>query len=76
LRKLVLVLIASLLMGVVIHFAALYLAPYLKDAWLLVRAGSLALLILTGLITFAIFAQISGGADLAGMTKALTRRNT
>ncbi|CTQ56928.1 putative peptidoglycan biosynthesis protein MurJ [Roseibium album] len=76
LRKLVLVLIASLLMGVTIHFAALYLAPYLTDTWLAIRAASLTLLILIGMVTFGAFAQLSGGADLVGMTKALTRRNT
>ncbi|POF32968.1 murein biosynthesis integral membrane protein MurJ [Roseibium marinum] len=76
LRRLVLVLLASLFMGAVLHFAALYLAPYLTDSWLAIRAASLALLILLGMVTFALFTQLSGGADLAGMLKALTRRNT
>ncbi|MCV0424712.1 MAG: murein biosynthesis integral membrane protein MurJ [Roseibium sp.] len=76
LRRLVLVLLASLLMGMVIHFAALYLAPYLTDRWLAVRVASLAALVAIGILTFALFAQISGGANLLGMLKALTRRNT
>ncbi|KZM51253.1 murein biosynthesis integral membrane protein MurJ [Labrenzia sp. OB1] len=76
LRRLVLVLLASLFMGAILHFAALYLAPYLTDGWLIIRAASLALLILLGMVTFALFTQLSGGADLAGMLKALTRRNT
>ncbi|WP_299819494.1 murein biosynthesis integral membrane protein MurJ [uncultured Roseibium sp.] len=76
LRRLVLVLLASLFMGAILHFAALYLAPYLTDSWLIIRAASLALLILLGMVTFALFTQLSGGADLAGMLKALTRRNT
>lgn len=76
LKRLVLVLIASLLMGLTIHFAALFLAPYLSDRWLIVRAASLAILVLTGIVTFMFFAQVSRGADLMGMLKALTRRNT
>jgi len=76
LRRLLLVFLASLLMGVTVHFAALYLAPYLSDTWLLVRAASLVALVLIGMVTFAVFTQVSGGSNLLGMVKALTRRNT
>nr|WP_319384892.1 murein biosynthesis integral membrane protein MurJ [uncultured Roseibium sp.] len=76
LRRLVLVLVASLLMGVAIHFAAIVLEPSLRGTWLIVRAASLGLLVLTGVVTFAVFAQLSGGADLIGMFRTLTRRNT
>ncbi|WP_305986557.1 murein biosynthesis integral membrane protein MurJ [Roseibium sp. MMSF_3544] len=76
LRQMSLVLLASLLMGVSIHFVALFLAPYLADTWLIVRVASLALIVLTGIVTFAVFTQLSGGADLLRMLKALTRRNT
>lgn len=76
LRKLVLVLLASLWMGIVIHYAADYLAPYLTDGWLLVRAASLGLLVLIGMIAFGAFAQLSGGSDLIGLAKTLKRRNT
>ncbi|MES0812423.1 murein biosynthesis integral membrane protein MurJ [Roseibium sp. SCPC15] len=76
LRRLALVLVASLLMGISIHFTALFLEPYLTSPWLAIRVASLALLVSTGIVTFAIFAQISGGADLLGMLKTLTRRNT
>lgn len=76
LRRLSLVLLASLLMGVVVYFAAQVLAPWLTDTWLLIRAASLVLLVLTGMIAFALFTQVSGGSDLLGMLKALTRRNT
>ncbi|WP_434054530.1 MAG: murein biosynthesis integral membrane protein MurJ [Roseibium sp.] len=76
LRRLVLVLLASLLMGVAIHFAAIVLEPSLSGSWLIVRAASLGLLVLTGVVTFAVFAQLSGGADLIGMFRTLTRRNT
>ncbi len=76
LRRLVLVLAASLLMGVAVHFAAVLLAPYLSDGWLLVRAASLALLVLIGIVAFALMTQLSGGADLLSMMKALRRRNT
>ncbi|MEO9773671.1 murein biosynthesis integral membrane protein MurJ [Roseibium sp.] len=76
LRRLLLVLLASLLMGLIVHFAAQYLAPSLSDAWLLVRVASLCALVLTGMAVFALFTQLSGGSDLVGMVKALTRRNT
>ncbi|MET1416330.1 murein biosynthesis integral membrane protein MurJ [Roseibium sp. HPY-6] len=76
LRRLLLVLVASLLMGLTIHFAALFLEPYLASGWLAVRAASLAALVITGIAAFVFFAQISGGADLVGMARTLTRRNT
>ncbi|MCX2724754.1 murein biosynthesis integral membrane protein MurJ [Roseibium salinum] len=76
LRRLVLVLLASLAMGVSIYFAAGLLSAYLTDPLLAVRAASLVLLVLIGMVTFSIFTQLSGGADLTGMLKALTRRNT
>ncbi|WP_420339381.1 murein biosynthesis integral membrane protein MurJ [Roseibium sp.] len=76
LRKLMLVLLASLLMGLVIHFTADALAPYLKDGWLLIRVASLGALVLIGIAVFALFAQISGGSDLVGLAKSLKRRNT
>jgi putative peptidoglycan lipid II flippase len=76
LRRLSLVLLASLLMGAVLHFAADFMAPWLTASWLAVRAASLVGLVLTGMVTFAVFTQLSGGSDLLGMLKALTRRNT
>jgi len=76
LRRLVLVFLASLLMGAVVYFAAGVMAPWLTDTWLLVRAASLVLLVLLGMVTFALFTQLSGGSNLLGMVKALTRRNT
>ncbi len=75
-RRLVLVLLASLVMGVVLHFAAIYLAPYLTGGTLALRMAGLGLLVLTGIVTFAVVAQLSGGADLVGMAKTLKRRNT
>lgn len=76
LRKLVLVLCASLLMGLVIHFAAVALAPYLSDGWLVIRAASLAVLVAAGISAFAVFAQITGGSDLISLAKSLKRGNT
>ncbi|MCK7615261.1 murein biosynthesis integral membrane protein MurJ [Roseibium sediminicola] len=76
LRRLSLVFMASLLMGVVVYFAAEALAPWLTDTWLLIRAASLVVLVLIGMITFAVVTQVSGGSNLLGMLKALTRRNT
>jgi len=76
LRKLFLVLLASLLMGGVIHYTAVLLAPYLSGGWLLMRIASLTVLVLSGMIVFAAFAQLSGGSDLIGLAKSLKRRNT
>ncbi|GAB2186368.1 murein biosynthesis integral membrane protein MurJ [Roseibium sp. LAB1] len=76
LRRLSLVVLASLLMGVAVYFAAIYMAPWLSAPWLAVRAASLVLLVLIGMVTFAMFTQLSGGSDLVGMLKALRRRNT
>lgn len=76
LGKLVLVLCASLLMGLVIHFAALALAPFLTDGWLVVRIAALAVLVTAGLAAFAIFAQVSGASDLIGHLKSLRNGNT
>lgn len=63
-------------MGVAVHFAAIYMASWLSAPWLAVRAGSLVLLVLVGMVTFAVFTQLSGGSDLVGILKALRRRNT
>ncbi len=76
LRKLVLVLLASLLMGVVVHFAAVFLAPYLAHGWLAMRAFSLLVLVVTGILAFAAFAQVTGGTDFVSLGKTLIRRNT
>ena len=76
LRKLVMVLFASILMGFVIHYCAELLAPYLRDHWLLIRVASLGALVLTGMVAFAAFAQLSGGSDLIGLAKSLRRSNT
>lgn len=75
-RKLGLILIASLLMGAVLHYCALGLSPWITGNLLLVRIGALAALIGVGMSTFVIFAQISGGSDLLGHLKTLARRNT
>ncbi|MEP2181262.1 murein biosynthesis integral membrane protein MurJ, partial [Roseibium sp.] len=58
LRKLALILLASCLMGVVIHFAAIGLAPWISGSNLLVRVAGLAALVATGAIVFAVFAQL------------------
>ncbi|MBO6758035.1 MAG: murein biosynthesis integral membrane protein MurJ [Roseibium sp.] len=75
-RKSGLILLASVLMGVVVHFAAGALGPYLSDGWLVVRVLALCALIALGMLTFAVFAQFTGGSDLIGHAKALKTRNT
>lgn len=75
-RKLGLILLASLLMGAVLHYCALWLSPWIIDSLLVVRVGALTALIGTGIFAFVVFAQVSGGSDLLGHLKALARRNT
>lgn len=76
LRRLSLVFLASVLMGVSLYFAAGFLEPYLTDGLLAVRTASLLLLVLTGAVVYGVCAQFSGGADLVRIAKALTRRNS
>ncbi len=75
-RKVALILIASLLMGVILHFSADALSAWLFGPGLPIRAAALGALVLLGMVSFALIAQITGGSDLAGHLKALKRRNT
>ncbi|NVK34210.1 MAG: murein biosynthesis integral membrane protein MurJ [Rhodobacteraceae bacterium] len=74
LRRLTFVLLASTLMGVVVHFASILMAPYLSDGWLLTRVVALGGLVLIGMLAFGLFAQITGGTDFMRHMRALKRR--
>ncbi|WP_417687252.1 murein biosynthesis integral membrane protein MurJ [Roseibium sp.] len=76
LRKLVFILLASLGMGIVIHFASIWLAPWIFGPGLPVRIGALGLLVLIGMAAFAVLVQITGGSNLVGHIKTLKRGNT
>ena len=75
-RRLSLVVIASLLMGGVIHYCAVFLSPYLASGLLVVQAPALMVLVIAGIASFAAFVQITGGSDLIALAKTLKRRNT
>lgn len=73
-RRLFMVLLASALMGVVVHFTAQMLNGYLHDGWLVLRIVSLAGLVIVGMLAFAIFAQVSGGTDFVRHWRTLKKR--
>lgn len=75
-KKLALILLASLLMGMILHFAAVGLADWLSSPGLLVRVAALAALVGVGMASFVIFAQVTGGSNLVRHMKTLTRRNS
>jgi len=76
LRKCALILVASLLMGGVVEAVSIPLAPYLDHGWLLIRIAALGALVLAGIVSFAVFVQVTGGSDLRAHLKALKTRNT
>ncbi|MTI44339.1 putative peptidoglycan lipid II flippase [Roseibium hamelinense] len=74
-RKLSLVLASSLAMGAAIHFAAIWLQPYLAHKGFLTNAPALLCLVLIGMLVFAFCVQLSGGSDLISHARSLKRRN-
>lgn len=76
LKKIALILVASLLMGIILHYTALGLNDWLFGPGLAIRAAALTGLILVGMTSFVVFAQLTGGSDLIRHAKTLTRRNS
>ncbi|MDJ0930398.1 murein biosynthesis integral membrane protein MurJ [Breoghania sp.] len=70
-----LLVLASALMGVLV-FAGYYvfLASIFTSASLLLRVGALAVLVDIGMMTFAIFIQMTGAVDLLGYFRAALKR--
>ncbi|MEJ8475015.1 murein biosynthesis integral membrane protein MurJ [Roseibium algae] len=75
-RKILLILGASVMMGVVLHYASIGLESWISASNLLSRIVGLGGLVLIGMAAFGVFAQLSGGSDLIAHAKALKRRNT
>ncbi len=73
LRKVALLFLASLLMGAAVELLSGPLAPLLTSGHLSVRLMGLLLLTGSGMAIFALFAQITGGADLIGFTRRLRK---
>ena len=74
LRKIALILLASLVMGGVIHLVSGALHPYLTGGGLLTRLAALGGLVLIGMATFAVVAQVTGGSNLVAHAKSFRRR--
>jgi len=68
------ILLASLVMGAALWFAALALAPYFATpTGLLARTGALAALVGAGLLVYAVSALVLGAVDLGQLRRLLRR---
>ncbi|ADZ72665.1 murein biosynthesis integral membrane protein MurJ [Polymorphum gilvum] len=74
LRRTSLLVLASLVMGVVVHFGALAAEHWLTAPALAVRFLTLAGLVVLGMGGFVVFVQITGATDLVGRFRTLRRR--
>jgi putative peptidoglycan lipid II flippase len=75
-RRLPLLLLASLVMGVAVYFAAWWLAPGLADRHILVRGLVLCALVGLGVAVFAAICQVAGVIDFRRVVGAVVRRRT
>jgi putative peptidoglycan lipid II flippase len=75
-RRLPLLALASLLMGVGLFFASIFLSPWLSDPRLVVQVVVIAALVAIGLALFALFSQLTGAVDLRRVLTGLRRRPT
>ncbi|WP_208976237.1 murein biosynthesis integral membrane protein MurJ [Polycladidibacter stylochi] len=73
-RRVPLLLLASVLMGGVVYLLEGALATYLWQGVFAVRFAALMALVLVGVASFALFVQLSGAVDLLGHTKRIVRR--
>ncbi len=70
-RRLPLILLAALLMGVALYFGADLVDPWLEHDSGWIRAGGLAVIVVSGIVLFAAFVQLTGAVDFR---RALRRR--
>jgi putative peptidoglycan lipid II flippase len=73
-RRLPLLALASLLMGVGLYASAMLLSPYIADGRLVTRVGVIAALVAIGLLLFALFCQLTGAVDFRDIVRRLRRR--
>lgn len=73
-RRLPLLALASLLMGVGLFFAAIFLSPWIKDPRLVVEVAVIVALVAFGGALFALFCQLTGAIDLRRVVTGLRRR--
>jgi putative peptidoglycan lipid II flippase len=73
-KRLPLILLAAILMGVCLTVATWAMAPLLAAPGLLVRAFAVGILVLGGVVIFALFCQLTGAADFRrALRTALSR---
>ncbi|MEO8667861.1 MAG: murein biosynthesis integral membrane protein MurJ [Bauldia sp.] len=75
-RRLPLLALASVLMGVGLFFAAIFLRPWIGDPDLIVEVVGLCILVAIGLVLFVAFCQITGAVDFRRIVAGLRRRPT
>ena len=76
-RRLPLILLAAVLMGVGLLLAMWLMGPMLGHASFLVRASAVGILVLAGVVLFAVFCQLTGAADFRrAIGLALNRRKS
>ncbi|WP_421725467.1 murein biosynthesis integral membrane protein MurJ [Bauldia sp.] len=63
LRRLPLIALAALLMGVCLAAAQAFMAPYIGSPAFVVRAGAVAVLVALGVVVFALFCQWTGAVN-------------
>ncbi len=73
-RRLPLLALASLLMGICLAVAVRLFRPALADPGLLVRAASVAALVLGGIVVYGLFCQLAGVVDFRDAFTAVRRR--
>jgi putative peptidoglycan lipid II flippase len=75
-KRLPLLLIASILMGVGLYGSSLALGAWVEDPSVFVQASALAILIAIGAVLFAVFCQVTGAVDVRDILRGLRRRKT
>jgi putative peptidoglycan lipid II flippase len=73
-RRLPLLALAAVLMGVGLYVAAWALAPFLADSRIVVGAAVIAALVLIGVVLFALFSQVTGAVDFRVIVARLRHR--
>ncbi|MCB1497523.1 MAG: murein biosynthesis integral membrane protein MurJ [Bauldia sp.] len=73
-KRLPLLLLAAMLMGAVLFVAQWLMAPFLVDPALIVRAASVGVLVIGGVVVFAVFCQLTGAADFRGALAKVLKR--
>lgn len=74
-KRLPLLVAASVAMGVCLYGAMLALAPFLAEPGILVRALAVGILVMGGVVLFAVFCQLTGAFDFRELFKSMRKRD-